>query len=221
MSRNASLKKALADTPSVVPTSSLTPQTQTPQNNPREAGYVAGSYAKTTQVVARPEYAAFAETLRAAMLKQKLNASEVARRVWGSTKDKRGYDVARNRDRIGHYLAGTSYPEPENLIKLADVIGVPVEDLAVDKPVLVAGAGAPYRGRQPADVQITMLSDNLGKSRLQFDRVLDTDLALRIFQMLKDADHKALTVAMPPTGRSFGEPEPELRETPAAGIVAN
>jgi hypothetical protein len=67
MSRNASLKKALADTPSVVPTSSPTPQT--PQNNPREAGYVAGSYAKTTQVVARPEYAAFAETLRAAMLK--------------------------------------------------------------------------------------------------------------------------------------------------------
>jgi hypothetical protein len=155
------------------------------------------------------------------MLKKNLNASEVARRVWGSTKDKRGYDVARNRDRIGHYLAGTSYPEPENLIKLADVIGVPVEDLAVDKPVLVAGAGAPYRGRQPADVQITMLSDNLGKSRLQFDRVLDTDLALRIFQMLKDADHKALTVAMPPTGRSFGKPEPELRETPAAGIVAN
>jgi transcriptional regulator with XRE-family HTH domain len=66
------------------------------------------------------------------MLKQGLSASEVARRVWGSTKDKRGYDVARNRDRIGHYLAGTSYPEPENLQLLADALGLPIEDLAID-----------------------------------------------------------------------------------------
>ena len=215
MSRNASLKaslkKVLADTPSVAPTSSLTPQT--PQNNPREADYAAGSYAKTTQVVTRPEYAAFAETLRAAMLKQKLNASEVARRVWGSTKDTRGYDVARNRDRIGHYLAGTSYPEPDNLIKLANVIGVPVEDLAVDKPVSVAGGGNP-RGGSGRDTQVTFMSDNLNKARLQIDRVMNADLAIRIVQMIKDAE-RPVTVTMPPSGRSFGKPEPELRDVPA------
>jgi hypothetical protein len=66
-----------------------------------------------------------------------------------------------------------------------------------------------------------MLSDNLGKSRLQFDRVVDTDLALRIFQMIKDTDQKALTVAMPPSGRSFGKPEPELRDAPAMAVIAN
>ena len=51
---------------------------------------------------------------------------------------------------------------------------------------------------------------------MQFDRVVDTDLAgLRIFQMIKEADQKALKTAMPPSGRSFGKPEPELRDVPA------
>lgn len=44
--------------------------------------------------------------------------------IWGTTKDKRGYDVARNRDRIGHYLRGNSYPDRENLLKLADALGI-------------------------------------------------------------------------------------------------
>ena len=145
-----------------------------------------------------------------------MNASDVARRVWGTTKDRRGYDVARNRDRIGHYLNGTSYPEPDNLAKLAEALDLPIEDLQIEKPgTLLAGAGASYPGRQPTSVQLTMLPDNLGKSRLQVDRMLDTDLAVRIFQMIKDADQKALTVPMPPSGRSFGKPEPELRDVPA------
>ena len=108
----------------------------------------------------RPEYVPFTEALRSAMLKQKLSASEVARRVWGPATDTRGYTVAKNRDRIGHYLAGTSYPEPENLVKLAEALNLPVEDLQIDRPVaLLASAGASYRGRQPTDVHLTMLSD--------------------------------------------------------------
>ena len=93
------------------------------------------------------------------MLKQKLNASDVARRIWGPTKDKRGYEVARNRDRIGHYLNGTSYPEPDNLVELANVLKLPVEDLQIDRPIVFAGAGASYRERQGADVRFTMLPD--------------------------------------------------------------
>src|SRR3954468_1996641 len=84
---------------------------------------------KTTSQQKR--YQAFADKLRDAMTRANVNASEVARRVWGTAKDKRGYDVARNRDRIGHYLSGSSYPEPENLARLAEAVGVTVEELAM------------------------------------------------------------------------------------------
>lgn len=83
---------------------------------------------------ANSAYQAFADKLKAAMTKNKLSASEVARRVWGTTKDSRGYTVARNRDRIGHYLSGASYPEEDNLVKLAGAIGVSVEDLRSERP---------------------------------------------------------------------------------------
>src|SRR5262245_40305643 len=55
--------------------------------------------------------------------------SELAKRVWGTMLDKRKYQVARNRDRVGHYLNGTGYPNPTNLRKIADVFGVQVRDL--------------------------------------------------------------------------------------------
>jgi transcriptional regulator with XRE-family HTH domain len=85
-----------------------------------------------TRIQSRPEYRPFAEALRAAMLRKDISASDLAREVWGTTRDKRGYEVARNRDRIGHYLNGTSYPEPANLELLAKALDVPVEELAID-----------------------------------------------------------------------------------------
>jgi len=145
------------------------------------------------------------------MLKHGLSASEVARQIWGPTTDKRGYTVAKNRDRIGHYLAGASYPEPDNLIELAKAVGLDVQDLAIDKPVFVSGGGGSYRGRQPGDIQMTVLADQPNKARLVFDRVLDFETAMRLLQMIKEDERKALQTAMPPTGRSFGKPEPELR----------
>src|SRR3954465_2245318 len=78
-------------------------------------------------------YQAFADKLRDAMSRAGVNASDVARRVWGTAKDKRGYDVARNRDRIGHYLSGSSFPEPENLARLAEAVGVTVEELTMPR----------------------------------------------------------------------------------------
>jgi hypothetical protein len=124
--------------------------------------------------------------------------------------------VAKNRDRIGHYLAGTSYPEPENLVKLAEALNLPVEELAIDRPVtLLAGAGMSYRERQAADVRFTMLADQPDKARMQFDRVISFETGMRILQMLKEEERALLKTAMPPSGRSFGKPEPELRDVPA------
>jgi len=123
---------------------------------------------------ARQEYLAFAAALRAAMHRHGLSASEVARRVWGVTTDTRGYPVAKNRDRIGHYLRGTSYPEPENLVKLADVIGVPVAELAIDKPPTVRTP------RQLSGLQVILLADQPELARLEISMTLPWELALEI-----------------------------------------
>jgi transcriptional regulator with XRE-family HTH domain len=112
------------------------------------------------------KYQHFAERLADAMRRSNVSASEVARRVWGTTKDRRGYDVARNRDRIGHYLSGKSYPEPENLAKLAEALGVTVEDIAMpegDNPGPRAPRGTTHHGRP----QLTMTFEASGKIRVR------------------------------------------------------
>ena len=38
---------------------------------------------------------------------------------------------------------------------------------------------------------------------------------MRILQMLKEEERALLKTALPPSGRSFGKPEPELRDVPA------
>ena len=73
----------------------------------------------------------FADVLMGHMLDANaMRQSELARRMWGEVPNRRGNMVARGRDRIGHYLRGTSYPNPANLQKIADVFGVPVAELA-------------------------------------------------------------------------------------------
>jgi len=176
---------------------------QTPQNVGQEAQDVPSSPRQTqqtfgdTRLKPRPEYKPFADALREAMTKGNLSASEVARRVWGITKDRRGYDVARNRDRIGHYLAGTSYPEPENLKELANAVGLTVEDLAIDRPEPAAGTRSP---RQTTDMHITFLADRPDKARVQLDRVLDWGTALKIIEMIK-ADEQMGACGQPMAAR--------------------
>lgn len=77
----------------------------------------------------RPELQSFAARLRQGMNGR--NNSDLAREVWGTIKDVRGYNVAKNRDRIAAYLNGSAYPEPENLAKIADVLGIPIEELQI------------------------------------------------------------------------------------------
>ena len=53
-----------------------------------------------------PTHKEFAEWLAAQMAARGFNRSDVARAIWGTVPDTRGYDVAKNRDRIGAYLQG-------------------------------------------------------------------------------------------------------------------
>lgn len=133
------------------------------------------------------------------MAKGGLTSSEVARRMWGTSTDKRGYETARNRDSLKHYLAGTRCPDPENLIRLADAIGVPAEELSVDLPT-VKNPFAPTVRQQHLSgtisaasaasgaLSLTSLPAQPSKIRLQVDRVIDWELAQTIHEMLKKAE---------------------------------
>jgi transcriptional regulator with XRE-family HTH domain len=156
------------------------PTRHIPTRHVYAAGYATGG-GKTDM---RAEYKPFADALRATMTRQGLNASEVARRIWGTTKDKRGYDVARNRDRIGAYLAGTSYPEPENLEKLAAALNIPVEELAIERE-----NPGPAKPRPPAsDLQVNQIPGEPGKMHLRVDRPLSWRLVMQIVKMIKDEE---------------------------------
>lgn len=129
-------------------------------------------------------YRHFAEQMAAAMKEQGLNASEVARRIWGTKKDRRGYEVARNRDRIGHYLSGRSYPEPENLRKLAVAVGISVEQLAMPGKVPRAPSSPDLKA-----LELSPVSGALGKVRLrgQIDTVIDIDRVQEVITLLMTA----------------------------------
>jgi len=110
----------------------------------------------------------FANTLRELMLEKRISASDLAREVWGTTKDKRGYDVARNRDRIGHYLSGKSYPGRDNLQKIAKVLGVKIDVLEKLQPTPLV-----RRPETAKDIQVTYFTEgqNSGLASLSMSKV--------------------------------------------------
>lgn len=116
-----------------------------------------------------------------------LTASEVARRVWGTTKDRRGHEVARNRDRIGHYLSGNSYPEAANLAKLAEAVGLNVEELAEPVKPDIVHPGGRARPSVSGGLQLTLLPDR-GKIRIRgnIDRIIDRRKLQDLIDLLMD-----------------------------------
>lgn len=139
-------------------------------------------------IAPKPEYRPFADALCAAMTRAAITSSGLARAVWGAAK--RG---AKNRDLIGAYRAGISYPTPENLQKIADVLGVPVETFAVirDNPGDNPGHNPGPRPGRPSsgDLHVSTVADQPGMMRLQLDRVIPERLALEILAMLMAAQN--------------------------------
>jgi len=99
----------------------------------------------------QPENLAFARKLRAAMHDKRMSASDLARAIWGTSPDPRGYQVAKNRDRIGTYLAGTGFPSKETMPKLAAALGLSINELPVPRRSL-----APREFRGTADITFSV-----------------------------------------------------------------
>jgi hypothetical protein len=137
------------------------------------------------------------------MTQKGVTASDVAREVWGSATDRRGYSVGRNRDRIGHYLAGTSYPEPENLERLAKALDVAVVDLMIERP---AGNPTPRARPAPSSHSITEVVGRPGALRLQLDKQIadDWEAVAKIMQLIQELERKLLGTVITGNGNGNG-----------------
>lgn len=76
----------------------------------------------------------FGKRLHNLLLSRGISQSDLAAKIWGRYKDNRGFDVARNRDRISIYLKGASMPDAPNLKKIADALSMTVHELLDDAP---------------------------------------------------------------------------------------
>ncbi|WP_288927182.1 helix-turn-helix transcriptional regulator [uncultured Maritimibacter sp.] len=84
----------------------------------------------------------FPDRLQRLMDKKSLNQADIARHIWGTVMDERGYTVAKNRQTIGKYLSGKIYPSPPARRKLAEALNVPYGELfPKDDPTAVVGSG--------------------------------------------------------------------------------
>jgi transcriptional regulator with XRE-family HTH domain len=111
------------------------------------------------------------------MTQRGMSQSDLAREVWGTTRDTRGYTVAKNRDRIGAYLRAESLPEPQNLAKLAEALGAKTEELA---PEIVAATV----DRENPELAMTMVAGHRDKVHLQINKLVSLSVATKIMGLL-------------------------------------
>lgn len=132
----------------------------------------------------RPENLAFARTLKNAMDGKQMTASDLARAIWGSSPDPRGFMVAKNRDRIGTYLSGTGYPSKETLPKLAAALGLSVDDLPVPRR-----SSSPREFHGSSDVTFMMLADHPGICSIRITKLLPIEVGLKIIDLINSVQN--------------------------------
>jgi transcriptional regulator with XRE-family HTH domain len=113
-----------------------------------------------------------------------LSQSDLARSVWGTVEDARGYTVAKSRDRVSAYEKGKSAPTRENLEALARVLGLAVDQLAPD---LVAERA--HADTSPV-YRLTALEGQPNIARLQVDMVVSMAAAAQVMVLLSEQSHK-------------------------------
>ena len=121
----------------------------------------------------------FSRRLGQAMVDAGLSQSELAAKIWGRTTDNRGYSVAKGRDRISIYLKGMALPDHVNMQKLAEALGLTVEELAPDLT-------AQSIERDYPEIGITKASGHPDKILLRVNKIVPMEVAAKIFAILAE-----------------------------------
>jgi transcriptional regulator with XRE-family HTH domain len=115
--------------------------------------------------------AAFAKRLREIMDERGLSQSDVAAKIWGKYTNTENKHVARGRDRISVWLSGKTFPDDNNLEKLAKALRVERSDLASDDELQALDRSTPT-------VSIVLYSDN--RALVSINQVFPLKTALEI-----------------------------------------
>jgi transcriptional regulator with XRE-family HTH domain len=107
--------------------------------------------------------------------------SDLAREVWGEIETKTGRKVAKNRDRISTYEMGKSWPDPHNLMKIAQALGVPPEELAPDITAATVD-------RQNPEIALVAVAGHHDKVHLKVNKLVSMTIATQIMQLLNYAN---------------------------------
>jgi transcriptional regulator with XRE-family HTH domain len=108
--------------------------------------------------------------------------SDLAREVWGEMENASGRKVARNRDRISTYEMGKSWPDPHNLTKIAEALGVSPEELAPD----ITGSAVE---RQNPEIALIAVAGHSDKVHLRINKLVSFGIATEIMGLLNRTIH--------------------------------
>ena len=152
-----------------------------------------------------PDLEKFRTTLSKGMAAKRMSGSDVARANWGSKTNARGRRVARNRDRMTHYLGGKGYPRPETVLKLAEVLDLDPKDLEreYDKSTTPFSWPAPESAPPPVNrlFNPTAAADlaqpatafefkvrKFGRVFFSYNKEVDMRLAMLLFDAIRAVD---------------------------------
>jgi transcriptional regulator with XRE-family HTH domain len=120
----------------------------------------------------------FGRRLQQILDQKGMNYSDLARAVWGKTTTKSGYEVAKNRDRISVYVSGKAFPDPRNLKKIADTLGVEIADIAPEH------VGDAMIDQQNPTYSITKVQGESDKVFLRVNKLVPEQVAAKIMFLL-------------------------------------
>lgn len=115
----------------------------------------------------------FADNLNKLLIRNGWKQADLARRMFGTTTDTKGFARAQNADAVSQYCAGRSMPEGNRLAHMAEVLGVAVEELTGEKP------------SPPTGVRFAPARDAT-TGRLVIDQNVSKATAAKIMQLLMD-----------------------------------
>lgn len=124
----------------------------------------------------------FARNLHQALIDKGWSQSDLARKIWGDRTDPvTGYSVAKNRDRISKYIKGSEVPDPKNLARICEALGMSLEELAPNITASIVD-------REIPEVSMTAITGHLDKVHLHISKLVPLGVASRIISILADLD---------------------------------
>lgn len=130
----------------------------------------------TTRKLVTAQSSAFARRLHHRIHDLGISQSDLARKIWGSATDARGYNVAKNRDRISDYLKGV-VPDRQNLILLAKALDMPPEELFPE-------AMTSKMDRKNPPFELSMIPDDPSRALLLVNMVVPVALGADVIKLL-------------------------------------